>query len=297
MMCSYVLYGSLFSLFPAMIADNFGAKNLGLINGIIFFGGFGLGSIVVSLLRPAKDTLGLEGVFLILGILSLLGLGLIIFSMILERKRKPEIQMETGTRPTGFSPGGSCPACGTLNPAGVKFCSSCGRHLAEVPAREGVGPQIVPPAAGATYPVAYAGFWLRLVAWFIDACVVNIALLIVFVPLAVIIGVGAGKSSSNAILLLVYGIFYPVFIISIWLYSALLESSSKQATLGKMALGLVVTDLDGQRISFGKASGRHFGKIISSLILCIGFIMAGFTERKQALHDIMAGTLVNIKRK
>jgi uncharacterized RDD family membrane protein YckC len=64
-----------------------------------------------------------------------------------------------------------------------------------------------------------------------------------------------------------------------------------------MALGLVVTDLDGQRISFGKASGRHFGKIISSLILCIGFIMAGFTERKQALHDIMAGTLVNIKRK
>ena len=77
-----------------------------------------------------------------------------------------------------------------------------------------------------------------------------------------------------------------------WLYYALLESSSWQATLGKKALGLEVTDLEGRRISFGRASGRFFGKIISAIILYIGFLMAGFTEKKQALHDMMAGTLV-----
>ncbi len=78
----------------------------------------------------------------------------------------------------------------------------------------------------------------------------------------------------------------------IWLYFTLMESSSKQGTLGKMALGLAVTDLDGSRISFGRATGRYFGRIISSLIIGIGYIMAGFTDKKQALHDMMAGCLV-----
>jgi uncharacterized RDD family membrane protein YckC len=77
-----------------------------------------------------------------------------------------------------------------------------------------------------------------------------------------------------------------------WLYFALMESSTWQATLGKKALGLEVTDLEGKRIGFGRASGRFFGKILSVLILWIGFIMAGFTEKKQALHDMLAGTLV-----
>jgi uncharacterized RDD family membrane protein YckC len=76
------------------------------------------------------------------------------------------------------------------------------------------------------------------------------------------------------------------------LYYALLESSTWQGTLGKRALGLEVTDLEGRRISFGRATGRFFAKIISALILWIGFIMAGFTEKKQALHDMIAGTLV-----
>jgi uncharacterized RDD family membrane protein YckC len=70
------------------------------------------------------------------------------------------------------------------------------------------------------------------------------------------------------------------------------ESSSAQATIGKRIMGLRVMDLEGQRIGFAQASGRFFGKIISGLILDIGFIMAGFTERKQALHDMIAGTLV-----
>ena len=72
-----------------------------------------------------------------------------------------------------------------------------------------------------------------------------------------------------------------------WLYWASMESSPWQATLGKKALGIEVTDFAGRRISFARASGRYFGKIIF-----IGFILAGFTERKQALHDMIAGCLV-----
>ena len=71
-----------------------------------------------------------------------------------------------------------------------------------------------------------------------------------------------------------------------------MESSSNQATVGKMALGIQVTDLEGNRISFGKALGRNLAKIISALIFYIGFIMAAFTAKKQALHDMIAGTLV-----
>ena len=77
-----------------------------------------------------------------------------------------------------------------------------------------------------------------------------------------------------------------------FLYFALMESSTNQATVGKMALGIKVTDLEGNRISFGRALGRTFAKILSGLIIFIGYIIAAFTEKKQALHDMIAGTLV-----
>ena len=77
-----------------------------------------------------------------------------------------------------------------------------------------------------------------------------------------------------------------------WLYFSLMESSPTQGTLGKMALGIKVTDLEGNQVGFGKATGRYFGKIISTLILLMGFIMVAFTEKKQGLHDMMAGCLV-----
>jgi uncharacterized RDD family membrane protein YckC len=86
-----------------------------------------------------------------------------------------------------------------------------------------------------------------------------------------------------------------LIIVALWLYYALMESSSKQATLGKLALGIVVTDLNGNRISFGRATGRYFGKIVSGMIFAIGYIMAGFTEKKQALHDMIASCLVVLK--
>ena len=124
----------------------------------------------------------------------------------------------------------------------------------------------------------YAGFWKRFIAAFIDGIILQIN---GFVILLIDYVLGA-TGVINILLNLIIG----------WLYFALMESSRQQATLGKQALGIIVTDLNGNRISFGKATTRYFGKFISALILCIGFIMAGFTEKKQALHDIIAGCLV-----
>lgn len=77
-----------------------------------------------------------------------------------------------------------------------------------------------------------------------------------------------------------------------WLYFALMESSESQATLGKMLMGLKVTDLRGKRLSFGKATGRYFAKLLSWMTLMIGFLMAFFTEKRQALHDLISGCVV-----
>ena len=84
--------------------------------------------------------------------------------------------------------------------------------------------------------------------------------------------------------------------ISLWLYFALTESSEMQATPGKRCCKIIVTDLHGNRVSFGRASGRYFAKIVSVLTLGIGFLMAGLTQRKQALHDLIADCLVLRRR-
>jgi len=124
----------------------------------------------------------------------------------------------------------------------------------------------------------YAGFWRRVAAAILDGLIVG----------AVTAPFSIGMSSGNRYSATASSISTVVS----WLYSALMESSAKQATLGKMALGIRVTDLDGNRIGFGKATGRYFAKILSALILGIGFLMVAFTERKQGLHDMLAGTLV-----
>ncbi len=132
----------------------------------------------------------------------------------------------------------------------------------------------------------------------------GIAAFVVFIPGLALLGVGIGagimEESESAIGLILaaiaaYLVAIVLIVVGQWLYFALMESSSKQATVGKMALGIVVTDLSGNRISFGRATGRYFGKIVSGMILCIGYFMAGFTERKQALHDIMSSCLVVLR--
>jgi len=162
---------------------------------------------------------------------------------------------------------------------------------------------------------SYAGFWKRFIAHVIDQIILSIINTVLFIPLFLVL-IGAGVFSmegweefgTTTVALQehsdeFYFAFFSIFIIAIiffaalliilqWLYYALMESSIRQATLGKLALGIKVVDYSGNRISFGKATGRYFGKIISGLIFYIGFIMAGFTDRKQALHDMLAGCLV-----
>ena len=170
------------------------------------------------------------------------------------------------------------------------------------PARPGPYPYAAQPVGGPAYvaqrfePI-YAGFWLRAGAYIID----NFLLVLIVLPISFVIGavlgatMGASGARTQDIILLAQILGQTVALVVMWLYYALFESSVKQATPGKQALGLIVTDLDGNRIGFMRASGRFFGKIISGCLLTIGYIMAGFTEKKQALHDIMAGCLV-VKR-
>jgi len=138
--------------------------------------------------------------------------------------------------------------------------------------------------------LVYAGFWLRFVALFIDGIILSpltiIALVISFMQQS------ANEGSAKSAILAVYIIYCLVCIVIRWLYFALQESSGAQATLGKRLIGIKVTDRQGNRIGFGRATGRYFGKIVSGVIFCVGFMMAGWTECKQALHDMLADTLV-----
>jgi uncharacterized RDD family membrane protein YckC len=137
----------------------------------------------------------------------------------------------------------------------------------------------------------YAGFWRRVAAYIIDAILLAVAGYIVS-TFIMLLGNIAMRPNAPATLMTVASSSGFVKLIMQWLYFALMESSSARATLGKMALQIDVTDLAGNRISFARATGRYFGKILSGLILCIGFLMVAWTEHKQGLHDIMAGTLV-----
>ena len=183
-----------------------------------------------------------------------------------------------------------CSKCGTTVPEAAAVCPACGQPTGGVAA----------PVYAAAAPgprVTFAGFWLRFVAWILDRLLIGVVTRIILFPLF-------GLSAMKAILrghpepedlMPLVGMLGRVFFVSLvldWLYYSLLESSPWQGTVGKKALGLRVTDLQGNRISFGRATGRFFARIVSSLTLLIGYIMAGFTERKQALHDIIAGCLV-----
>ena len=140
----------------------------------------------------------------------------------------------------------------------------------------------------------YATFWHRLGAYLIDYVLISL----VTCPIGMVTGAmsamaeQSGGDAAQAASAGMTVLLYVVAIVAGWLYNALMESSSWQGTVGKRVLGIRVTDLDGNRINFGRATGRYFGKIISSMICAVGFIMVLFTERKQGLHDMMASTLV-----
>jgi uncharacterized RDD family membrane protein YckC len=204
-----------------------------------------------------------------------------------------------------------CSKCGANVAEGAAFCSACGQPMATTfaappagTAPVSVAPPVYAPPAQASWqvpaarPVAYAGFWLRFVAWIIDRIVLQFAGSIITLPFAASMGIRelmrTHPSSPEDFIPLFESMRKAFLIILVleWLYYALLESSAWQATLGKKALGLEVTDLAGARVTFGRATGRYFARYISFFTIGIGYIMAGFTQKKQALHDMIAGTLV-----
>jgi uncharacterized RDD family membrane protein YckC len=151
------------------------------------------------------------------------------------------------------------------------------------------------PAKPAQVRIGYAGFWLRVAAYLIDNLLLGFVLGNVL--LRPLIGKPGGIPANDPWFLFTntspqVSALLLLFLMGNWVYFSVLESSAWRATIGKKILGLQVVDLAGNGLSFARASGRFFGKIVSSMTLLIGFLMAAFTARKQALHDILAGCLV-----
>lgn len=157
--------------------------------------------------------------------------------------------------------------------------------------------------------LVYATFWMRVAAHLLDNIIISIPVVVIWmIVIFGMVGTGAGGAmvaqSQNGkvdpavmatwvmtIVFLYIGLVLGRFIIA-WLYHAMLESGPHQSTYGKRMLGLKVTSITGQRISFGHASGRFFATIVTNMTMFIGYLMVLFTERKQTLHDMLAGTLV-----
>jgi uncharacterized RDD family membrane protein YckC len=211
-----------------------------------------------------------------------------------------------------------CSQCGAQSSGGAGFCQKCGARLGS-PATMSVAPPPggsypaaaaprYPPIAGPGYtpvPVlsesCYGGFWIRVAAYLIDHLCVGIvltpiALVMVFPAIMKIVQEAQQNREPGpeviAAMFGALGFYFIVAIVGQWLYEALLTSSAWQGTIGKRVLRLKVTDDFGNRISFARATGRFFAKILSGMAMYIGFIMVAFMERKRGLHDVICGTQV-----
>jgi uncharacterized RDD family membrane protein YckC len=202
-----------------------------------------------------------------------------------------------------------CSKCGTRVEEGQRFCQACGQEVGApvipVPVSAGAIPSA--PVAASTYsvpPLPYGTFGARLVAYVIDSLIIGLPSMIgLFAAIFFLGGFGimlhqthADPDAVRAMVLTMVPIFLLgmlALMIIHWLYFAGMESSARQGTIGKSVMSLRVADLEGKRISFGHATGRFFAKVVSGMIpFLIGYLMAAFTEKKQALHDLIAGTLV-----
>jgi uncharacterized RDD family membrane protein YckC len=205
-----------------------------------------------------------------------------------------------------------CSKCGAHVSDGAAFCSACGEPTAAAAMPGGAALERPSPGLPAPYaapplapllPSPYAGFWLRVVAHLIDDVLLGVGIGVLVLIGVAIVGVeslrtmfeGLNGEDPQVPAAMISAILFVglASILLAWIYNAGMESSRHQGTLGKMALGLFVTDLEGRPIGFGHASGRYFAKIITGLIpFGIGYAMAGFTQKKQALHDMIASCLV-----
>lgn len=188
-----------------------------------------------------------------------------------------------------------CTGCGCRPYDGNRFCWNCGgetRVQQELCVECGVS-----LSKETSKDTKYAGFWLRFAAYVIDYIVVDLLMLVPYLIGSLILEYVDAyyydiTDETSLILIAIAFVILGIGSLMALLYYPILHSSKWQATLGKMAVGIKVVDIYGNRISFLRAFGRYFATIISTVILFIGYIMAGFTEKKQTLHDIIAGTLV-----
>ncbi len=166
----------------------------------------------------------------------------------------------------------------------------------------------------------YAGFFKRVTAYIIDKFAIGSIWFFIMIPLFVIVdvytnGLGTINGSENEVFthyktiayfeqynnddlnpVFLFGIFVLLPVLVSWLYYALLESSKAQATVGKTALGIKVTDMYGNKISFLTASLRYLASFLSFVFFGVGYLVTAFTEKKQSLHDIIASTVVINKK-
>lgn len=194
-----------------------------------------------------------------------------------------------------------CSRCGKQTSSSGHFCQWCGADLTVIPP----SPLLRTKAPGIGTG-EYAGFWRRLLAFVVDF----IFLLAIDIFILGLSGLSEGMrmlyqyirhvpmtdkygNVPNAVvpMPLLLSILV-LFILVPWIYYAGLECSKNQATIGKIAARVAVTDYHGKRITFSRATLRFFAKFVSLIIVFVGFVMIGFTLRKQGLHDKIAGTLV-----
>lgn len=171
---------------------------------------------------------------------------------------------------------------GSGNDAGFAAAATARTGDAGAPPRPRVLREL--PTA-AEYPELHAGFWRRVGAYLLDVLIIIVPLLL----LDVLVFGTAHLRTARLKMDLLNGVL-------MWVYWAAFESSSWQGTPGKRVLGLIVVDDRGMRIGFVRALLRYLGKYLSWIILCIGYMMAGWTARKQALHDLLVGTCVVQRR-
>lgn len=186
-----------------------------------------------------------------------------------------------------------CPSCGEEMVNSAHYCHHCGRPVQRLAPVE----PIRKPETRASTKSTYAPIWRRFVAAAIDiATVVTFVLpgVLAFFWLAEIVTSWVGLEPDDSRFFAGVGAVL-LMLSADWVYNAYMNSSQRRATFGKQFMGLKVTGLDGEEIGFGQATGRYFAKYISTFPLFAGFFIAPFTRKKQALHDMVAGTVV-VKR-
>jgi uncharacterized RDD family membrane protein YckC len=173
-----------------------------------------------------------------------------------------------------------CPQCGAQASSNYRFCTRCGGALTAGP---GPAPPSEPGPSGTESAAdVYAPFWPRVCAFLIDFLLV--VLVCAFLKGLLGIRLESGTQAEQG--------FFWATVLVLWLYKTIAERSARQASLGKLVFDLKVTDLDGERIGVLRALGRNVAQALSASIMFIGFVMPAFTRRRQALHDLCAGTLV-----